>query len=201
MTTFGHNAKLISDLHSLAVTRRGDPINTVKCGLVVKPCCQGKYPALGTNSVGCSTVWWIMRVCRDRKGLIVCRQWGSVETHVCLHHQSDDGWCEGVLSRRRGLFPDNFVQFSRGENPTIMTGEKGLPLDVPVKGSLRQTPYDASTTQGYSLSLSTFTWRDPHCLQLSPSCWLWPLWLSLSTRSVLQLPWLPTSTKCSLQTR
>ena len=45
---------------------------------------------------------------------------------TCLHHQSDDdGWCEGVLSGKRGLFPENFVQFSRGEDVTIMTGEKG----------------------------------------------------------------------------
>ena len=37
-----------------------------------------------------------------------------------LSHQSEeDGWCKGVLNGRQGLFPDNFVQFSRGEDVTI----------------------------------------------------------------------------------
>ena len=38
--------------------------------------------------------------------------------HVfALSHQSEeDGWCVGVLNGRQGLFPDNFVQFSRGED-------------------------------------------------------------------------------------
>ena len=41
--------------------------------------------------------------------------------HVfALSHQSEeDGWCKGVLNGRRGLFPDNFVKFSRGEDVTI----------------------------------------------------------------------------------
>ena len=46
--------------------------------------------------------------------------------HVfALSHQSEeDGWCKGVLNERQGLFPDNFVKFSRGEDVTIATSSQ-----------------------------------------------------------------------------
>ena len=36
-----------------------------------------------------------------------------------MSQSEEDGWCKGVLNGRRGLFPDNFVKFSRGEDITI----------------------------------------------------------------------------------
>ena len=44
-----------------------------------------------------------------------------VSTHSpnCFYQQIDDGWCEGVLNGRRGLFPSNYVRFSRGEDSAL----------------------------------------------------------------------------------
>ena len=45
-------------------------------------------------------------------------------TMYSLCQSEENGWCVGVLSGRQGLFPDNFVQFSRGEDVTIASQYK-----------------------------------------------------------------------------
>ena len=53
---------------------------------------------------------------------LMSSEWLNHFTVFALSHQSEeDGWCVGVLNERQGLFPDNFVQFSRGEDVTTFS--------------------------------------------------------------------------------
>ena len=80
----------------------------------------------------------------------------------------DEGWCEGTLYGKRGMFPDNFVQIREPVDVNVkMPTGKTIWLSIFSPYTIESVKHEISKTEGIPPEISKTEGIPPHCQQLT----------------------------------